>query len=174
MKTQKRKMYTYLWRMKIKKIIFSQKISRKQYFSFFLCVSTINNQQMSLLHTKQFNVPLPALTFMLKRVTYAYWNPDDVAQVCCLDRDKIIASYEILSIALNLLKCGIKWFLKKKYFMFLYLVFGFFGVPFAFSATSNWQCHCVTSFKSFQAVYKWKFWGKTIEAFRKGSSTRYK
>lgn len=124
MKTQKRKMYTYLWRMKIKKIILKKKkiIEKTIFFFFFLCVSTINNQQMSLLHTKQFNVPLPALTFMVKRVTYAYWNPDDVAQVCCLDRDKIIAAYEILSIALNLLKCGVKCF----YFMFLYLVFGFF------------------------------------------------
>lgn len=104
-------MYTYLRRMKIKKIILNKKKNYREnniFLYLFLCASTINNQQMSLLHSKQFNVPLPALTFMAKRVTYAYWNPDDVAQVCCLDRDKIIAAYEILSIALNLLKCGKK------------------------------------------------------------------
>lgn len=69
-------MYKYLWRMKIKKIILKKNKQTKTFIKkaifFFLSDSIINNQQMSLLHTKQFNVPLPELTFMMKRVTYAY------------------------------------------------------------------------------------------------------
>lgn len=52
-------MYKYLWRMKIKKIILKKTKTKtliKKAIFFFLSDSIINNQQMSLVHTKQFNV----------------------------------------------------------------------------------------------------------------------
>lgn len=99
----------------------------KQCCSSFFFVSTRNKQQMSLLHTKQFNVPL-----RLKRELMCYWNPNNVARVCCLDRDKIIAAHEILSIALNLQQCGHKSFF---YYYYYYCVFHSFCILCSFKLT---------------------------------------